>query len=136
MKIKVKHLYLALALLATSFCMPGCDDDGEQGGSAPSSAKAVDLGLSVKWAPWNVGATSAGEAGAYFAWGEITAKSEYEWSTYKWTEDGGDTFTKYTTDGKTTLDSEDDAATANWGGKWRMPTLAELQELSDNCTWT
>ena len=99
-------------------------------------SNAVDLGLSVKWAHCNVGANTPGESGDYFAWGETTAKSEYSWDTYKWTEDGGNTFTKYTISGKATLDPEDDAATVNWGGKWRMPTQAELQELTDKCTWT
>ena len=47
----------------------------------------------------------------------------------------GSSFSKYTTDTKTTLDPADDAASVNWGGSWRMPTHAEQQELVDNCTW-
>ena len=99
----------------------------------------VDLGLpsGLKWATCNVGATFPEEYGDYFAWGETTTKETYEWSTYTLTTDGGTTFIKYnTTDGKTTLDLTDDAARANWGGAWRMPTDAEWQELIDNCTWT
>ena len=98
----------------------------------------VDLGLSVKWATMNVGASKPEEYGDYFAWGETEAKSDYSWATYKFTTDGGSTMTKYnSTDGKTVLDAEDDAAAANWGGAWRMPTLAEIEELlnTDNCTW-
>ena len=98
---------------------------------------AVDLGLSVKWATCNVGATSPEEYGNYYAWGETTTKATYSWDTYTLTTDGGSTFTKYnTTDGKTVLELADDAARANWGGAWRMPTDAEWTELRDNCTWT
>lgn len=100
--------------------------------------QAVDLGLSVKWANMNVGAESPEGYGDYFAWGETTTKSTYDWSTYFDTnDDGGNTFTKYNNNGgKTVLDPEDDAAYVNWGGSWRMPTKAEWRELSNNCTWT
>jgi len=95
----------------------------------------VDLGLSVKWATCNVGAEKPEDYGDYFAWGETAPKSDYSWSTYKFTTDGGSTFTKYTGSDKTVLDAADDAATANWGSAWRMPTLEEMQDLLDNCTW-
>ena len=103
----------------------------------------VDLGLSVKWATCNVGATKPEEYGDYFAWGETQPKSNYDWSTYKWCNGSYYTQTKYNTnssygtvDNKTTLDLGDDAARANWGGSWRMPTDAELTELREQCTWT
>ena len=103
----------------------------------------VDLGLSVKWATCNVGATKPEEYGDYYAWGETEPKTNYNWSTYKWCSGSAETQTKYctdssygTVDNKTTLELEDDAARANWGGAWRMPTDAEWQELIDNCTWT
>ena len=103
----------------------------------------VDLGLSVKWATMNIGASSPEDYGDYFAWGETTAKSTYNWSTYKWCNGSYDTQTKYctsssygTVDNKTVLELEDDAANANWGGNWRMPTDAEWTELRTNCTWT
>ena len=102
----------------------------------------VDLGLSVKWATCNVGATKPEENGDYFAWGETQPKDYYDWSTYKW-YNGYITITKYctdsyygTVDNKTTLELSDDAARANWGGSWRMPTDAELTELHEQCTWT
>ena len=97
----------------------------------------VDLGLpsGTKWATCNVGASTPEEYGNYYAWGETETKSTYSWSTYFDTTDGGSTFTKYTTDGKTVLDLEDDAASANWGGAWRMPTDGEWGELLDECTW-
>ena len=103
----------------------------------------VDLGLSVKWATCNVGASKPEEYGDYFAWGETQPKSNYDWSTYKWCNGSYDTQTKYctnsrfgTVDNKTTLELSDDAARANWGGSWRMPTDAELNELREQCTWT
>lgn len=103
----------------------------------------VDLGLSVKWATMNVGAKTPEEYGDYFAWGETTTKSTYNWSTYKYCNGSYDSLTKYNTnssygtiDNKTQLDLRDDAARANWGGSWRMPTDAELTELRSNCTWT
>lgn len=103
----------------------------------------VDLGLSVKWATCNVGATKPEEYGDYFAWGETEPKEVYDWSTYKWCNGSSSSLTKYctnssygTVDNKTTLDLSDDAARANWGGSWRMPTDAELTELRTECTWT
>lgn len=100
----------------------------------------VDLGLRVKWATFNIGATAPEEYGDYFAWGEVATKSDYSWSTYFDTEDGGNTFKKYYrgADGKTSLDPEDDAAHVNWGGNWRMPTTLEFEELfnTDKCTRT
>ena len=104
----------------------------------------VDLGLSVKWATCNVGATEPEEYGDYFAWGETELKDYYgSWFRYKWCNGSSTKLTKYNTkssygpvDNKTTLDLSDDAARANWGGSWRMPTDAELTELREQCTWT
>lgn len=89
----------------------------------------VDLGLSVKWATCNVGAENPEDYGDYFAWEETAPKADYSWDTYFDTSDGGDTFAKYTTGKKTVLEADNDAATVNWGGSWRMPTDAEFEEL-------
>ncbi len=88
---------------------------------------AVDLGLSVKWATCNVGATKPEGYGDYFAWGETSPKTSY-------TKDNCKTYDKSI--GDIGGDSRYDAATANWGSGWRMPTKSEVQELIDNCTWT
>ena len=102
---------------------------------------AVDLGLSVKWACCNVGATKPEEYGGYYAWGETEEKSDYSWETYKWcrrcVRPYGHTMTKYYghVDNKTVLDPEDDVAHVKWGGSWRMPMLEEQKELLDKCTW-
>ena len=104
--------------------------------------EAIDLGLSVKWASCNVGATKPEELGNYYAWGETEEKSNYNWSTYKWCNGSYNTMTKYctssdygTVDNKTVLDLEDDVAHVKWGGDWRMPSLDEIKELLENCTW-
>ena len=107
----------------------------------------VDLGLpsGTLWATMNVGATSPEDYGDYFAWGETVPKAKYDWSTYKWCNGSITTLTKYCinsyygdVDNKTVLDLSDDAANANWGGYWRMPTNAEQDELSNTSytTWT
>ena len=110
----------------------------------------VDLGLSVKWATCNVGASSPGDYGNYYAWGETTTKTDYSWSNLKYcTDSTGDHFNKYcrteyskywsgigSPDNKTRLEMSDDAARQNWGGRWRMPTKAECEELVNKCTWT
>ena len=104
----------------------------------------VDLGLSVKWAPINIGASSPTAAGLLFSWGEITPKTDYELSNYKWYN--GSAYTKYTVSSSNALNgtpdnivsllSVDDAAINNWGGKWRMPTITELLELINSCNIT
>ncbi len=108
----------------------------------------VDLGLpsGTKWAICNVGATAPEGYGDYFAWGETSPKDDYSWETYKYCNGSETSLTKYCdnssygyngfTDNKTILDLSDDAARANWGGKWRMPTTTEQRELINNCTWT
>ncbi|MBR6589350.1 MAG: fimbrillin family protein [Bacteroidaceae bacterium] len=110
----------------------------------PSGPIAVDLGLSVKWASYNVGAESPEEYGGYYAWGETEEKEIYSWETYKWcngTEQSWTKYNKYDTyapvvDNKTVLDPEDDVAHVKWGGSWRMPTRKEIEELVNNCSWT
>ena len=103
----------------------------------------VDLGLSVKWATCNVGATAAEGYGDYYAWGETVTKRNYVWSNYKWCEGDFNTQTKYcmdsyygTVDNKKTLSASDDVARVKWGGNWRMPTRAEQDELRNKCKWT
>ena len=103
--------------------------------------EAVDLGLSVKWATFNVGAKSETDYGDKFAWGETAPKTEYTERNYKWgiynNDDPNKGMTKYNKiDGLETLQPEDDAATANWGDDWRTPTIDECKELNDYCDWT
>ncbi len=101
----------------------------------------VDLGLpsGLKWATCNVGATKPEESGDYFAWGETTPKQGYVESNYKWYKKsffgGAYKTTKYKVERESLLEYTDDAARVNWGGKWRMPTRAEQDELRNHCTW-
>lgn len=95
----------------------------------------------------NVGASKPEEYGDYFAWGETEPKSNFTWESYKYRDSGNSRdniiFNKYnvsssygTVDNKTVLDSEDDAAHVNWGGRWRIPIEKEWIELNTNCTKT
>lgn len=132
---------MAIALVACE-----TDNGQERLASAPEGVQMVDLGLSVKWANMNVGATQPEENGDYFAWGETKPKAEYAWAAYNWCQGSSETLTKYCihseygyngfTDEMTVLALEDDAAHVNWGGDWRMPTKAEQDELRTGCNWT
>jgi hypothetical protein len=98
-------------------------------------ADEVDLGLSVNWRSWNVGATKAEEDGNYFAWGETEQKEEYTWQTYfENPHDENDNWVGCATTTDIT-GSDKDAATVVLGEKWRTPTSEEMKELMDNCTW-
>ena len=110
----------------------------------------VDLGLpsGTRWASRNIGAKDPESYGDYFAWGETSPKETYNWSTYVYCNGSYNTLTKYCTqarfgndgftDNLTALESIDDAATANWGEGWRIPTKEEMRELYSCCThvWT
>ena len=104
----------------------------------PIPEGAVDLGLpsGTLWATCNVGASSPEDYGNYYAWGELSGKSNYSWSTYTFGPEYP--FSKYDPDDETVLELEDDVAHAIMGGNWHMPTEAQLQELTANTTsaWT
>ncbi len=100
------------------------DTPDNPSGNSSNGHEYVDLGLSVKWATCNVGANAPEEYGDYFAWGEISPKSSYSSSNYSYSNN------------PSTLPMSADAANANWGGTWRMPTRAEQDELRTQCTWT
>lgn len=95
----------------------------------PEGVDAVDLGLSVRWATCNVGAATPDQPGGHFAWGEVEEKEEYTWETYF---DAECEATGLGICG----DAHYDVAAAAWGGQWRLPSLDEVQELCDRCTWT
>lgn len=133
-------------VLVYAICVCAAGDDNNktnEGNSAESSSVSddikfaaagdynghavVDLGLSVKWATMNIGANSPEDAGDHYAWGEVYTKKEYaEWTSVTIKVDmpniaGNKTY---------------DAAAANWGGSWRMPTRTEMLELVNRCEWT
>lgn len=88
-------------------------------------ADAIDLGLCVKWASWDIGATKVGEKGGYYGWGDPTGllidgkENEYGGSNPL----------------SVICGTEYDIAHVQWGGKWRLPTHYEMEELVSNCTW-
>ena len=119
--------FAALAIVALgSISIMSCEKEPE---NIINGHEYVDLGLpsGLKWATCNVGANTPEEYGNYYAWGEIAPKTEY-------------TYENCSTLGKQLGDisgnANYDAATANWGAPWRMPTREELKELIDNCTFT
>lgn len=91
------------------------------------ASKAVDLGLSVKWAGYNVGATAPEQLGDYFAWGETSPKDQY--TTYNYGIAERNLNEIYNKSAKTRLEALDDAATVSWGAEFRMPTCEEKHEL-------
>ena len=101
----------------------GCEPDGEIAGHY-----YVDLGLpsGVKWATCNVGASSPEDYGDYFAWGETSPKAEYSWENSVTNGEEMSDISGY---------AQYDAATANWGGSWRMPTKEQMEELVEHCEW-
>ncbi len=94
--------------------------------------EAIDLGLSVRWAPFNVGATSPEAYGDYFAWGETKPKALYKPDTYRWFQKS----TGVMDIGKQISGTKLDAARVIWRGAWRLPTREECTELRDKCKWT
>lgn len=132
-----------IGVLGTLVCLGSCKKPNPvDPGKTVVVGKAVDLGLSVKWADHNVGAAVPEEFGDYFAWGETAPKEEYTWETYTLCDGSWSTIKKYnndayygTVDNKTELEKEDDAAAVIWGGEWRMPSKAEMEELRTKCAW-
>ena len=99
----------------------------------------VDLGLSVKWASCNVGADAPEDYGGYYAWGETEEKSNYSWDTYKyWSDRDGNGWCsedEFQNIGSNISGTSYDVAHVKWGGGWRMPTLDEIKELCEKCSW-
>ena len=95
--------------------------------------EAIDLGLSVKWASFNLGATSAEKYGNFYAWGETATKSSYTWANYQHASGSATTVKNIGNDISGTIY---DAATTLWGSDWRIPTKEEITELYQKCTFT
>lgn len=133
--MKTKQLVLCFTVLG-GLCagLVSCGNENEEEETSVTLSNSgsigdhsyVDLGLSVKWATCNVGASSPEEYGNSYAWGETTPKSSY-------TKDNSKTNGVHI--GDISGNADYDAATANWGAPWRMPTLTEINELRQSCTW-
>lgn len=152
MKIK-KTLILFKTFLLVAFvitwtsCSTG--DDTEESIPTPDNPVAytfcpdshhphmIDLGLpsGTKWACCNVGASKPEDYGGYYAWGETKEKSRYDYSTYIHCDGSYETCHDI---GNDIAGTQYDAATANWGSAWVMPSLEQMNELKGKCTsmWT
>ena len=93
--------------------------------AAMAIPKPIDLGLSIKWASWNVGAASPNDYGVLYGWGDPSGTNMSE------------NLDEYPSSEPPTIicGTEYDIATVNWGNQWRMPTQAECVELAENCSW-
>lgn len=105
------------------------------------SDRMVDMGLSVKWASYNIGATKPEEYGNFYAYGEIEPKEDYSWETYQWryldyNDWDCDEWEKYLKLGATYTGTNYDVAHVKWGDLWRTPTQDEWNELINNCSWS
>ena len=99
----------------------------------------VDLGLSVQWASFNLGATKPEQTGYHYAWAETEPKEEFSWASWKWCDGTYETINKYgffLYDSRYDLEKEDDAAHVKLGDSWRLPTMAEQEEMFAKCDFT
>ena len=131
----MKKTFLILAMIVSAMllsCNPKNEDDNNNSGTGGNNAvnghEYVDLGLpsGLLWATCNIGADRPEDVGDYFAWGETSPKDEY-------TKENSLTYGKSI--GDISGDPQYDAARANWGDMWRMPTIDEVDELVDNCNF-
>ena len=94
--------------------------------SFAASANYVDLGLSVKWATCNLGASTPSDMGERYAWGETKTKSDFTWSNYLYYNATSGSVVNI---GSNIAGTDYDAAKAQLGSNWRMPSKSECQEL-------
>lgn len=143
----ISAIMLMAVVLFAARCTPEDDPNNGDGIGTYNGHDYVDLGLpsGTMWATCNVGATIPEGYGDYFAWGETSIKTTYNWSTYKYangTSWDDPQLTKYCsessrgyngfTDSLTVLQPGDDAATTNWSSGWCMPTADQWRELRRN----
>lgn len=124
-----------------------CDDNGNVYYNLNNNGYPyvdLDLPSGTLWATCNVGASKPSDSGLYFQWGDtkgyakdqVGKDKQFTWNDCKWSIDGSSSnFSKYNTAGAT-LELADDAAHANMGGDWHMPTPTQLKELTANTTYT
>lgn len=144
---------LTLVVMSVACQKENAADKGEW--DLPDGFEAVDLGLSVKWGNYNLGANHPEDYGARFKWGESTPYYDIQsWDDFN--VYGSDPICKYLSkgendqwliakynnlstygevDGRTVLAQEDDAASVLLGIKWRIPTKSEWDELIEHCDW-
>lgn len=136
----MKNLSTLMLLLSIIFALSACGDDKEKDEPNPvfppqteiqttiNGHEYVDMGLSVKWATTNIGASTPEDYGGYYAWGEIDEKENYTQKTYKYYK--GSSYMDIGTD---ICGTRYDVAHTEWGAPWRMPTPSEFEELEKSC---
>ena len=129
---------ISLVILATSLVITSCIKNEiiivvppDNSNPEETTERWVDLGLSVLWAAYNVGASSPEEYGGYYAWGEIEEKDSYTWENYEFYNPSTGNFDFIEEISGTSYD----VAHVKWGGGARMPTFKEVKELVNNCTF-
>jgi len=127
--LNMKQLFGILISLFVAFMAKAqsCPDDGHP--------HAIDLGLpsGTKWSCCNIGATTPEGCGSFYAWGETEEKEKYDWSTYLHCDGTMDSCREL---GSDIAGTEYDVAHVQWGGSWVMPSVEQIQELLDNCSYT
>ena len=124
------------ASLSEQQCAVANDNTVETFNVEEDGFKLVDMGLSVKWASCNLGATTSEQSGNYYAWGELNKKANYNANnstTYSYSL--SELRSKKVIDSDNKLLSSKDAATVKLGKNWRMPTRKEAEELIKKCRW-
>ncbi len=133
---KLSVIFVIAAIAVAAFV--SCNREDPEKEKSPYDKYAVDLGLSVKWASVNVGASDEKELGNYYGWGETSEKPDgtyYDWDSYLvfkgigTDDDSRDAALARLYDSNLILKGEYDVAHVKWGGSWRMPTTNEVQEL-------
>lgn len=159
--MKLKHICLLTALITSAFChAQGLKIYSVNGNITEFKASevekivfydetqmgddgTVDLGLSVKWASCNLGASDPRDYGNLYAWGELSPKQDYSWATYRFANGDIEHLTKYNNDpdyglvdNLSHLEPADDVATETLGADWHIPSREEWTELREQCEWT
>lgn len=139
----MRNMIIRICLLLFLVFVYNCSDNSIKGNRVVENSvkhesiehEYVDLGLpsGIKWATCNIGASNPYEQGDFFAWGEAKTKNEFTDQNYELRYTLADTLPDY----GNSLDNINryDAASIQWGGKWRVPTKEDFQELIDNCVW-
>jgi len=144
--MKKNLIFVIIVSLIGLLMMNGCNNSLKPTGSL-NGHEYVDLGLpsGTKWATCNIGASNPEDCGSYFAWGETKTKTRYSKDNYRYWNNIRGGYTKYCCESRNNgnfvdnlamLEASDDAATANWGVNWRMPTIEDFLELAHECTCT
>ena len=138
---KIIYLLMSLSFVALVSCEDKEKSSSENRTGIENGHEWVDLGLpsGTLWATCNVGASRPQDYGCYYAWGEVSPKSNYSWSNYLDGKiiDENDCWTSKDAlkDIRNIAGTQYDAAYVNWGGKWRMPTKEQVDELRNDCYW-